>query len=217
MKIELRDITQKKKEAQQELLKTITDVELLREEKEKLLKEINVTEGHHRAVIDLLKQEISFLEQEKKQSVRIKNETELVVSDLGVEKEALIANIETLKKTDIEALNNSLISKTEAREANELKDKIKQELSEYQIKKHEADTELRFINGKILLAESNLALYLKQIKEAEEKLESIKKEHSRHAQWDDYLKDKENFLIEQFKLLGVKYVVYNSSNYEFSS
>jgi hypothetical protein len=210
VRAELRALIEQKKIEQEAQALLITEVGSLREEKEKLIKEIQTEKEKYQIVIDLLKQETSFLKQGKTQLVKAKEEIELTVSELEIKKQVLISNTETLKKADTEALAVVATSKEQARKSIELKEKIIQQLSEQQAKKNEADLELRFINGKILLAENNYIAYLEQIKEAKEKLEATKKEQERHAQWDEYLQNKENFLIEQYKLLGVKYVVYNS-------
>lgn len=204
---ELRALKKQEQEAQSIL---IVEVAFLREEKEKLSKEIQTEKESYQGSIDSLKQEISFLKSNRGQlEENIQNLTK--ASDAT---EAHISENQRLILGLQESVQSLTISeslyKTLAREYLDKLNNIKDEYEKQQMLNSDKNLELRFLQGKILLAESGLSKLKANAQEAQKKLELLIKEQSRHSQWDEYLQDKESFLIEQFKLLGVKYVVYNS-------
>lgn len=210
VRAELRDLIEQKKKEQEAQATLVTEVGSLREEKEKLSAERQKEKDAHQEIIGLLKQEASFLKQEKENTIKevegllkVQNRLEGNV----LEKQQFILDL-------TQNIHNLLISegqtKKQTREFLDKLDLARVEYSKQQILNHEDKLQLRFLQGKITLAKINLSELQDKIKQTKEDLDSLIKEQSRHAQWDEYLQAKENFLIEQYKLLGVKYVVYNS-------
>lgn len=210
VRADLRELLALKKQEQEAQSTLIIDVAFLREEKEKLSKEIQTEKESYQGSIDSLKQEISFLKSNKGQLeenlqnlTKASGATEVRISENNRLILGLQESIQSL------TISESLY-KTLAREYFDKLNNIKDEYEKQQILNSDKNLELRFLQGKILLAESNLSELEACAQEAQKELDLLIKEQSRHSQWDEYLQDKENFLIEQFKLLGVKYVVYNS-------
>lgn len=210
MKIELRDITAKKKEAQEELNALVSEVDLLREEKKETIGLIEFELGQRDKEIAFKKQELDSI---KTNLVDVENKltkTQKEISDCGLLKTSLQEDCKELK-TQIYHLNKTKAEAyIEAINMEAKKASLQEEINTLQSIKHETNWELKFLKGKILFGKSEL----KAIKEGIvleqsvwDELKHEKKQHHNHAQ---YLMEKENFLKEQFGLLGVKYVVYNS-------
>lgn len=118
--------------------------------------------------------------------------------------------INQLQDAEQTARTQTIDSKNKTREALDRLEYVEENLNAKRIEEHELTVAIKFLQGKISFLETERDEVKKQIDDAENTLQALIKEQARHSNWDQYLQAKENFLIEQFKLLGVKYVVYNS-------
>lgn len=210
VRTELRDLIAQKKIEQEAYSVLITEVNNLREERKFLLGSIQSEKDTHQQFLSTFKQEVDFLFKKKAtietQLFKLKEN----ISEASIAQTDMVLKLAELDKQHIKLQNTLIESKNEAREALDTLEQIKFTLQEHQVKENELNTTLKFINGKSLQAEEENQKLQNKIKKENALLQSIIKEQSRYSNWDEYLQAKENFLIEQFKLLGVKYVVYNS-------
>lgn len=210
VRAELRDLLAYKKKLQEEQTLFTVAVDKLREQKNELELFIATNKEKYISNIQIYKQEISFLEKQKKQITSEISDLQIAVSQTKIEKEKLIAEIQKIKTERDIAITNTAKAKEQSKLYLEKLDNIKKDYLDQVDTKYKLETELKFLQGKILLREIDYKTITEEIITLKQELNDLRKEQSRHAQWDQYLQDKENFLSEQFKLLGVKYVVYNS-------
>jgi chromosome segregation ATPase len=210
MKMELRNITAKKKEAQEELNTLVAEVDLLREEKHTLSQDIqSIKEGKDKIIQRQEEQLLSVTTKLKTEGKQL-SKLEETIGELGIIKTEL-ENIKRDIEKDVDYLNEVLV-KTHVDTAQAV-GRLKQILSEKEIleeEKHKTSTELKFLKSKIFVSTRKLKDIQAGIKLEQLKWDEIKREQKRHSDHAQYLNDKEGFLREQYKLLGVKYVVYNS-------
>jgi chromosome segregation ATPase len=210
VRAELRDLLAQKKLQQEELAVLVGEVCRLREEKEVLLKELSLEKLNHLTTVELFKQGVDFLKKEKTDLTLQINSTQVAVSELETQKQLILEQIRDVEVEHTKVLGTILSAKNEARTYLDKIEVVRENYNTLQDNKYGLETELKFLSGKIAFAKSELDELNNAICQAKTNLESVLSEQSRHSQWDEYLQEKENFLIEQFKLLGVKYVVYNS-------
>lgn len=210
MKIELRDIVEKKREAIAELSDLRNEVALLREErdgikkeKEVLVSEIHITQSENESKIQYARQELARIEKQKRELIDSvsklqtqKTDTEGKIRELN----ETISNIVELKHRAETETFNAITKRgqqlAQNAEAERLGYNLTKKLEDVQSQTQEANRTLTQVKS--------------EITQEVEKLNQILKEQERNSNWADYLEDKENFLAEQFPLLGVKFVRYNS-------
>lgn len=207
---ELRELIEQKRQEQEAQTILVADVNLLREQKATLTSEILLEQEKQKQFLSSCKQEVDFLRKEEaslKASIGLLESSKL---DKQKEIEDISANINVLK---LQLLKQKEEVDLNAIEYNESVSKIKtirEALAELFVQKSDIETYINFQKSSLNTAKSEYEIVLSKIKQAEIALDILVKEQNRNTNWDQYLQDKENFLIEQFKLLGVKYVVYNS-------
>lgn len=211
MKMELRDITQKKQEAQSDYVTLVAEINAIREEYSNLVASIKAEKEKQEHFLAIAKQEVSFLATEKTTlGITIQN-LHQAIKDLEHKKETTATEMIALETEKIKAEIILISADKQAKDALEKLDLVTLDLEKHQNIKYQADLALDAIQDKIAVQEAKYEELQSQVTQAKNQLEVIIKEQFRHSNWDMYLQDKESFLTEQFKLLGVKYVVYNGN------
>jgi chromosome segregation ATPase len=209
MKMELRDIAAKKKEAQDELSALMIELGLLREEKQKVMGYIETACEDAVRTTEREKQNVEVLNKQLRDITQklVQSEEELV--KVGVKKTSLE---EVAKRTQEEISYLNDVKETLHSENRGAMSRLDELLSDVRLAEKKKFELLAFL-GDTQSSISVSELALKKLNESvlveSQKLEAIRGEQKKHSNWSQYLTDKEDFLKEQFHLLGVKYVMYN--------
>lgn len=209
MKIELRQITEQKRIAQQELSDLHIEVALLREERDTIRKEkeelrstITTFQKEYEDIVQSARTELVRIEKQKQEFIE-------TVSSLGVritEHEKDLQHYQALLDTvqeDIARYNSELTAaRSQYKEQKEKNNMLDEQLAT-------AYKTLQSVGNELDTKSRQLTTLKEKILKEEQILKDILKEQARMNQWAEYLMEKENFVAEQFALLGVKFVRYN--------
>ncbi len=210
VRTELRDLIAQKKVEQESYTALVAEVNNLREERILVTESIQSEKSAHQQFLSTFKREVDFLSTEKDTITDKLTELREQISQQQIKQTELNNSIFETEKEYDRSILTTVTAKNDAKQVLDLLDQTKLELQVHQVKERELNTALKFVKSKLALSELEHQALQNKIKEASILLQSIIKEQSRHSNWDLFLQEKENFLIEQFNFLGVKYIVYNN-------